>query len=406
MLQSGLFLYNQQFAAGSTIDAGADFFIGGDIMVPNYKLQASMQKRMFIKYSEIEREKIRGILRCNKYLIPGSDGRVGICTCGRNRTPKYVGLQTCKNMWCCPVCAPRYLNICAAKMTLLLKKAAQNGFVAYMVTITIPHNGKQTAAEVLANLDEACKKYGAWERDAISRYNKLPRFAGKIISTECKWSALCGYHFHRHVLYFMKKTDEPMFLRTQHLMYEKWEKLIDAYRNDGRVYTTGASMHFSQGAITDGGYIAKAVSSEMCKTGNKKSLSMDVLELLTKTGDNCLAVFKEVAEATKGKRRIYYSVNLTKNIGVDMDEITDQAMEEAARGEFTAARTVCTFTSTAWNEILEREYEDLKDHRARLLFAAQLDGIDGVRWYCFNNVLPLPKTDREYEFRVHGQAIG
>jgi hypothetical protein len=58
----------------------------------------------------------------------------------KDGTAYYCGLETCGNVWLCPVCSAKIHHRRAAELRDTLSTWTHNGHAASLVTITIPHD--------------------------------------------------------------------------------------------------------------------------------------------------------------------------------------------------------------------------------------------------------------------------
>jgi hypothetical protein len=110
----------------------------------------------------------------------------------------YCGLETCGNVWLCPVCSAKIHRRRAAELRDALNTWEAQGHAASLVTITVPHD-----------LDHSLSRLVDAERDAWKRvtqgaaWQRLKRrlgIAGHIIALELTWGDLNGWHPHYHIL--------------------------------------------------------------------------------------------------------------------------------------------------------------------------------------------------------------
>jgi len=110
----------------------------------------------------------------------------------------YAGLETCGNVWLCPVCSAKIHHRRAAELREALTTWEAQRHAASLVTITVPHD-----------LDDRLRKLLDTERDAWKRvtqgaaWQRLKRrlgIAGHIIALEFTWGDQNGWHPHYHVL--------------------------------------------------------------------------------------------------------------------------------------------------------------------------------------------------------------
>ena len=110
----------------------------------------------------------------------------------------YCGLETCGNVWLCPVCSAKIHHRRAAELREALTSWEQQGHAASLVTITVPHG----LDDSLAKLVDA--ERAAWKRvTAGAAWQRLKRrlgIAGHVIALEFTRGDENGWHPHYHVL--------------------------------------------------------------------------------------------------------------------------------------------------------------------------------------------------------------
>jgi hypothetical protein len=110
----------------------------------------------------------------------------------------YCGLETCGNVWLCPVCSAKIHRRRADELRTTLAAWTASGHAASLVTITVPHDLWDPLAR-LVNAERA-----AWKKvTAGAAWQRLKRRAGivgHIIALEFTWGDANGWHPHYHVL--------------------------------------------------------------------------------------------------------------------------------------------------------------------------------------------------------------
>jgi Replication protein len=116
----------------------------------------------------------------------------------KDGTAYYCGLETCGNVWLCPVCSAKIHHRRAAELRDALDTWASNGHSASLVTVTVPHD----LDDRLAKLVDA--ERAAWKRvtqgAAWQRLKRRLGIAGHVIALEFTWGDENGWHPHYHVL--------------------------------------------------------------------------------------------------------------------------------------------------------------------------------------------------------------
>jgi hypothetical protein len=110
----------------------------------------------------------------------------------------YCGLETCGNVWLCPVCSAKIHRRRAGELRDALTTWEVKGHAASLVTITIPHD----LDDPLLKLVDAERT--AWKRvTAGAAWQRLKHrlgIAGHVIALEFTWGDENGWHPHLHVL--------------------------------------------------------------------------------------------------------------------------------------------------------------------------------------------------------------
>jgi hypothetical protein len=110
----------------------------------------------------------------------------------------YTGLETCGNVWLCPVCSAKIHHRRAAELRDALTAWETQGHAASLVTITVPHDLDDPLAKLLGAERAAWKRVtqgAAWQR-----LKRKLGIAGHIIALEFIWGDENGWHPHYHVL--------------------------------------------------------------------------------------------------------------------------------------------------------------------------------------------------------------
>jgi hypothetical protein len=110
----------------------------------------------------------------------------------------YCGLETCGNVWLCPVCSAKIHYRRAAELRNALETWEANGHAASLVTITLPHDQHDRLSRLI-DAERAAWKHvtqgAAWQR-----LKHRLGIAGYVIALEFTWGDENGWHPHYHVL--------------------------------------------------------------------------------------------------------------------------------------------------------------------------------------------------------------
>jgi hypothetical protein len=110
----------------------------------------------------------------------------------------YCGLETCGNVWLCPVCSAKIRRRRGDELHAAPAIWEGKGHVASRITITVPHD----LDDSLSKLVDA--ERAAWKRvtqgAAWQRLKRRLGIAGHIVALEFTWGDENGWHPHYHVL--------------------------------------------------------------------------------------------------------------------------------------------------------------------------------------------------------------
>ena len=110
----------------------------------------------------------------------------------------YAGLETCGNVWLCPVCSAKIHHRRADELRDALTIWEAQGHAASLVTITVPHDLGDPLSTLVAAERTAWKRITAGA--AWQRLKKRLGIAGHVIALEFTWGDVNGWHPHYHVL--------------------------------------------------------------------------------------------------------------------------------------------------------------------------------------------------------------
>jgi hypothetical protein len=292
----------------------------------------------------------------------------------------FRGLQTCSLSWLCAVCAPKIAERRAAEIEAAMVSCKVQGGQILMPTFTVPHGRKDPLAETLDRVKKAMRSMGQ-----SRQYRNLQaelRTIGRVTATEITHGEANGWHPHMHELWFFEAAgvDVPdLELR----LYRMWRTtcvkfgLGEPSRKHGVVVQDGsrAAAYVSKMGDKDKSW---SLSDEMAKASAKggRKGSRSAWELLDCVIDTeaspthqkrAAGLFKEYAQATKGRRQLSWSPGLKKRFAiVEMDD------EELAAVDQEDAVLVANISLDDWRAIRKQ------GGQAGILNAAQF-GPDAVR---------------------------
>lgn len=367
----------------------------------DYKLQHELQYKL--RQLPVSTQiTFKSINHCKCSIIPTancSGVEVVAARKGNQLRAHFANLYNCKSLWACPTCAAYGLMKHRDKITKIIKHWADRGYWACMVTFTVPHNRRESAATVFKRLKDVSKK--------VRPHLYLPESLGSVTSTEFTYSSAFGWHPHHHVLYFIPKHNWCELEAAVGQIRRRWASVLAGmgYTDDEQI--KNLSVHLSttnKGAprkITTGDYVAKEMAK--LKIGRRDFKSRTPFELIDSPDPHDFELFLEYAAATKGSSRIQYYRAICK--GVDFSDTKKNAND--TNTEPVTETILCVFPKYSWYEILDIELATHVRHRRRILLAAVAGGYNRILRYCEENNLPKPlPPERQYVFadRVFGVA--
>lgn len=302
------------------------------------------QERMAIRYNLLDTQRWastkKRVRQCKTAI---GNGHVGIVDHGDKSGAHFVGVESCANVWCCPVCAPKIRAGRTSDVTEAFERHRANGGGFLFLTQTIQHNNDERLALLLELLGKG------WQHLANSRTYKAARkrygILGSITALEITTSPAAGWHPHRHLLIFTERplsADEIADLEgAMHAVYSQW------MREQGKVAKAHVGLRIDQ--VTDanvalGKYITKVQASyELTRSDLKKSraakqggvVPFDLLQRLSEdhTDETARRLWQEYEQATTGKSAVRFSKGLRKLLGMEAAKSDEELAEEEAGGD-------------------------------------------------------------------------
>lgn len=298
-----------------------------------------------------------------KHSLTGSE--VAVLLSNEHGKAFFDGLQTCGNVWTCPVCAAKVQERRRLEIAEGMEFFYQTGNrQAVMVTFTFPHQKHMPLVELLLKQRQAfiyLRKGKQWDK-----FKSKNAFDGLIRSLEITYGLLNGWHPHTHELWFVSdKVDEVDFVD---YVKEKWKrscikagllnendskqiKAFEQYAVDVK-FNCKASDYLAKTDHKDNLKSYWGADREIAKAsskGKKEGKGMHPFQLAI---DNKQALFIEYVEAIKetASRQLYWSQGLKKKVG-----ITDKSDEDLAEDKSDDADIITMITKPEWFIIRKKE---------------------------------------------------
>lgn len=317
---------------------------------------------------------------------------------------RFSGVHTCGFIWGCPVCAEKIANRRRDELRLANAAHAKAGGASYLMTLTFPHErGALALPEMLALFGKAVDRFknSRTYKNAMAHWKRI----GNVKALEITYGEH-GWHPHIHEVIFAAPGMQDAADTIRNLS-DAW---IRALLKAGLSHVSKIeamekhAFDLKAGAfVTD--YIAKfgrepaPTSRQIDATKQQWGIHSEVTKFTTKIGTSATkdyigltpfglladyaengnqqsgALFREYAEAFKGKRQLTWTPGLKK--ALDIAELEDA---EIAAGERDRPKEehCARLDSEEWKLILQH---DRSGSRFALLHVAAKYGGEGVRTF-------------------------
>lgn len=255
----------------------------------------------------------------------------------------FRGLQTCALPWLCAVCAPKIAERRAGEIEAAMTVCRAQGGQVLMPTFTVPHGRKDPLVETLDLIKKALR-WMAMSRRYKQMQDRLG-VQGRIIATEITHGEANGWHPHFHELWFFdcSGVDVPVL---EHELFTMWRSaclkfgLGEPSRKYGVVVQDGSRAAQYVAKMSDKEWsLADEIAKASSKAGRKGSRSawqlLDCIldpEATPAHQKRAEALFREYAEATKGRRQLVWTPGLKKRYAIaemNDEELCAQVEEDS-----------------------------------------------------------------------------
>lgn len=276
----------------------------------------------------------------------------------------YDNVQRCGSVWTCPFCGRKITEGRRQEMKIGIDNWQARGGYVYLVTLTNRHHRGDDLKQLVKGQTKAKKVL--WEKTKVKNMLKDLGYVGRITATESPYSDNNGWHPHYHILMFFDHEINAQGLET-FLGYE-W---IQACGKAGlKLPTMEYGVQVQKGEKASA-YVAKwGLEDEMSKGHTKKGIdgSLTPFDLLRQSADNPKYgyLFKQFADAFKGKRQLHWTNGLKELLGVT--NRTDEELAEETENESIEIKEVAT---QIWHLVLQYKV------RGEYLNACKSDYLEG-----------------------------
>lgn len=305
---------------------------------------------------------------CHRGSNRAEGERLPVLRRGDSTGARIEGVITCGLGWTCPVCAAQIAEARRQELQLAVERHCGSGGGVYLLSCTLPHTADQPLQLLLDTLQNARKRL-----QNCRTWKTVWEAAGRVgsitgLEVTVGWN---GWHPHFHMLVLADRrglgegapNDEgDLSSRAIDQLKLEWVRILSKI---GAVNQTQASDVYKHGLNVRGGdkaaeYIAKygedhwGLTREMASTyakigvrgtqaGFQHFTPFQLLEIADAGGDYSIqarAMFREFAQAFKGKRMLTWSPGLKKRFNIAELDDADIAAELGAPAkaeEFQAA---------------------------------------------------------------------
>lgn len=289
--------------------------------------------------------------RCLKRRQKGKE--IQVIQSNEHGTTSYCGLQTCSNVWRCPVCAAKISERRRVELKSAVAQHTKCGGQVLFMTLTHPHSRADDLAEMLDKQAFALKGFtgGRGSRRIFDEMGVIGSIRAFEVTHGRRRKVSHGWHPHYHVLLFCRSgvdlatAGDALFLQWQSACVRA------GLRSPNREH--GFSLADGSNAAA---YASKwGIDSEMTRGHTKKKTDgetpFDLLRSYEQTGDKQAgALFVEFAEAFRGKRQLFWSKGLKAHFGTG--ETTDEELAAKVEDE---ARILGVITLDQWRDVLRAD---------------------------------------------------
>ena len=302
---------------------------------------------------------------------------------------RFFGLETCRRVWLCPVCAPRIAWKRAHLLEEQIRRWLGDGGGVLFQTLTFPHDFAdplKDSAAVAAKAFTAVLSGRRWQEEK-RRYG----IEGTVRALEVTLGAN-GWHPHLHILVFLRKPRGVRARRAiQKSFVERFSRVVEraGYRTPDPRNCPIEIVHsaeIGQYVATTIGIVSELTSWHMKRGKGTSRTPIQLLrDVVTNNGSEDRERWSEWESGTYRRRQLTYSRGLRRRLGAAAEVETDigaQAEVGKLLGSDCAA-----ITPTLWQKISDSAGLDvaLRDSYAKGGYQAALDRL--------SSSLPALSTD-------------
>lgn len=268
-----------------------------------------------------------------------------------DRKAHWSGISVCGSVWTCPVCSTKVQLSRRDEVKQALRNHRKAGGSSLLATLTFRHGPRDPLADTLANFSKALSRMKASR--AYKRIRDALGMVGTIRTLEITHGRN-GWHPHVHEIWLMEGAPTLDQVKAcEGELFDLWAKYCVRYGLGRPTRSHGVRLDVNDedgNGDAVGSYLtkwAKELTGHMAKASSNAGRSSWAIlrDLSDKWTFKDSQLWKEYADATKGRAMLYWSPGLKDALGIiDQD---DQTLAEAepkevvdlllvSRGEFYA----------------------------------------------------------------------
>lgn len=340
-----------RFRAGGVTESQLSMAAARGVTIRRFAMQSAAREL-------VPRE---GVARCMRAGHPREDGTWGVDVlyAPMKAAAHFGGLQCCKSVWLCPVCAAkiserRRIELAEGLDSWLTFTTGERRRVL-LVTFTLQHERSDDLSVVFGALKRARRLLVSGR--AAQRFAADHGIVGMVRALELT-HGLNGWHPHLHVLMFFN-CEVPIVVFEQAIK-ARWSECVQAA---GRYasWEHGCDVRSSDSDISN--YIAKwgkdpdwttahEMTKAVTKIGRRKGRTPTQLLSDYLAGDTAAGrLWLQYAVNLKGERQLRWSTGLRARLGLTKEK-TD---EEIAIEQEEIAIVLSSLTTGAWRIVLAND---------------------------------------------------
>jgi len=325
----------------------------------------------------LPRNAFKGLHQCG-LPVNGAGGSVSIVLHSETGRAHWSGTISCGSPWVCPVCARKIGARRSEEIETAAGQWIADGGRLFFATLTVPHLRKDDLHSLMDAFAEARRRLlgsGTWRR---WRYEH--GVVGLIIAQEVTWGRN-GWHPHAHLLVFVAGEVAPGDLHG--VLFPLWARAVRAVGlgevSPGALHVVEVAERADVEALAEymgagpskGGWgwgLGAELAGQAVKGGQRGLAPFELLAVASGRRvvewlpqERAVALWREYAEATKGRRHLVWSPGLKALFGI-ADRSDEEVANEPGEGEVVAEVAAADYLLLRERGLLAEPLELVEDY--------------------------------------------